>query len=442
MSNKFRFTSERINTAAAPTDKKEAFYRDESTPGLGLRVTANDVRSFIFEASMHGKSMRITIGDIKTWTIKQAQEEARRMMVQVDQGKDPRLEKQLAVKEQEATKKQLRREDVTFGEVWAQYVEEMTNSGQWGQRHIHKHQSVIQVGGQSWQSCKSRKKEAGVLYPMTKVSMSGLTVEFLLTLIEREQKGRPSAMAQAVRMLRAFNAWAQDHTDYKNLIDQSIFTSKRMKDRTPKAKARQDVLRRAQIADWFALINRIGNHNHRVYIQMLLLTGARRAEIASLQWSNINWTLREMVIRDKNETSGEDIGFRTIPLTPYVETLLKSLRRQAGSDWVFPNRRKDNDSYMVGGDGVYRQLFEDSEVEYVTFHGLRRSFRTLSEYVGMPSGVAAQIMGHKPSAVQEKHYTVRDTEFLQTWAAKFEEWLLQEAGMTPPAAGSTLRLVA
>ena len=43
----------------------------------------------------------------------------------------------------------------------------------------------------------------------------------------------------------------------------------------------------------------------------------------------------------------------------------------------------------------------------MTLHGLRRSFKSLTEWLEVPVGVVAQIQGHKPSATAEKHYTVR-----------------------------------
>lgn len=39
----------------------------------------------------------------------------------------------------------------------------------------------------------------------------------------------------------------------------------------------------------------------------------------------------------------------------------------------------------------------------LTLHGLRRSFGTLAEWVECPAGISTQIMGHKPTAIAEKH---------------------------------------
>ena len=68
-------------------------------------------------------------------------------------------------------------------------------------------------------------------------------------------------------------------------------------------------------------------------------------------------------------------------------------------------------------------------LDHVTLHGLRRTFASLAEWVEMPLGVAAQIMGHKPSATAERHYINRPLELLALWHGKYEAWILAEAGV-------------
>ena len=48
----------------------------------------------------------------------------------------------------------------------------------------------------------------------------------------------------------------------------------------------------------------------------------------------------------------------------------------------------------------------------------------------MPAGVVAQLMGHKPSATAEKHYTVRPLDLLRLHHEKIEAWILKEAGVS------------
>lgn len=59
-------------------------------------------------------------------------------------------------------------------------------------------------------------------------------------------------------------------------------------------------------------------------------------------------------------------------------------------------------------------------------------FGTLAEWVECPAGIAAQIMGHKPSATAEKHYRVRSLDLLRKWHTKIEAWILDQAGIELP----------
>lgn len=50
------------------------------------------------------------------------------------------------------------------------------------------------------------------------------------------------------------------------------------------------------------------------------MTGARREEVAGLQWADIDFQWGSMTIHDKVE------GERTVPLTPHVKSLLLALQ--------------------------------------------------------------------------------------------------------------------
>jgi integrase len=178
------------------------------------------------------------------------------------------------------------------------------------------------------------------------------------------------------------------------------------------------------------------------YLQALLLTGARREEMAGLQWVDVDFKWGSLKIRDKVD------GHRVIPLTPYLQSLLQDLQRrnsiappirrlrtleQRGerwkpSPWVF--------SSPTAGGGKIREprpahadALAAAGLPHLTLHGLRRSFGTLSEWIEMPSGICAQIMGHKPSAIAEKHYRRRPIDLLRMWLAKYEAWVLEQAGI-------------
>jgi integrase len=79
-------------------------------------------------------------------------------------------------------------------------------------------------------------------------------------------------------------------------------------------------------------------------------------------------------------------------------------------------------------------------IDDLTIRGLRRSFKSLTEWLEIPAGVEAQIMGHKPSATAEKHYTVRPLDLLRVHHEKIEARILEQAGIVFDAKGAPGKL--
>ena len=105
-----------------------------------------------------------------------------------------------------------------------------------------------------------------------------------------------------------------------------------------------------------------------------------------------------MKIKDKIE------GERIIPLTPYVSEILRGLATTlkistAEANWVFVSNSASG--RLVEPRSAHNRALNDAKLPHLSVHGLRRSFGTLAEWVEAPTGVVAQIMGHKPSALVE-----------------------------------------
>src|SRR5476649_425775 len=127
------FTAERVADFECELGKQQSIFWDAKAPGLGLRVTAANARSYIFETRLNGKTLRITIGDTRTWPLAKAQAEAQRYKAQTDQGIDPRQVKAEHLAAQEAAaataSASAMRDSVTLGEVWSLYVAERSRCG-------------------------------------------------------------------------------------------------------------------------------------------------------------------------------------------------------------------------------------------------------------------------------------------------------------------------
>ena len=157
-------------------------------------------------------------------------------------------------------------------------------------------------------------------------------------------------------------------------------------------------------------------------------------EVLGLRWEDVNTKWKGISIRDKVE------GTREIPATPYVLQLLAALPRR--NEWVFSSPTSA-DGRLTEPNNAHTRACQIAGLDNLTPHGLRRSFKSLTEWLEIPAGVVAQIMGHKPSATAEKHYTVRPLDLLRLHHEKIEAWILEQAGVQfdAKAAPGALRVV-
>ncbi len=398
--------------------KAQAFLRDSKAPGLRVRVTNTGAKSFVFEAKLNRQTIRRTIGDVRAWTIEAARAEANRLRVTLDAGQDPReLERQ----EQEAkaaSKAAAAVQAVTVGEVWKAYMAE--RKPHWGERHYQDHLSLSDAGGEPFKRGKGTTKP-GPLHSLMALPLRDLTAPAVEAWADREAQTRPTQARLAWRCLKVFLTWCAEQPQYAPVMHgDNPAKTKRARQSLGKPAAKTDVLQRGQLSAWFSAVQQIQNPAISAYCQILLLTGARPGEVMTLRWEDINTQWKGIAIRDKVE------GEREIPLTPYVHHLLSGLPRR--NEWVFSSPTSAS-GYLTEPTHAHDRACKSVGIDDLTFHGLRRSFKSLTEWLEIPAGVVAQIMGHKPSATAEKHYTVRPIDLLRIHHEKIEAWILEQAGI-------------
>ena len=436
---KKNFTSEVIATYKCKAGKSQSIFWDAKTTGLGLRVTSSGAKSYVFETSLNNKTIRTTIGDVSTYSIKAAQTEATRLKSMTDKGVDPRqvkadqiasdLAKVQAKKDKDATTAlQQKMESVTVGEAWLVYVKERSASKidgklEWGDRHKEHLASFVQAGGVK-RKRGSRPNQPnitreGILYPLMNMRLVDLDSKAVSTWLDKEIAKAPTSTAKAFSALRAFLTWCSKKDDYSAVTHSQACKSDEVKNKVPSSKIKEnDSLRRAYIKPWFESVQKIGNPIISAYLQGLLLTGARRNELAGLRWQDVDFKGKSISIRDKVE------GERTIPLTPYMEYLINPLARR--NEFVFSSLTSK--SKRIEEPRIpHKKALTIAGLPNLSLHGLRRSFATLAEWVEVPAGIVAQIMGHKPSAIAEKHYIQRELDLLHLWHVRIEAWILEEA---------------
>ncbi|SET46982.1 Phage integrase family protein [Nitrosomonas marina] len=428
--DKVTLTSVRVDNLKCPEGKTRVYLWDKETKGFGIIATAGGSKSFIFQSKIHGKSVRITIGHVKVWSIPDARSEARRLQVLIDKGIDPRQEAAEKRKIAEFSRSESKRKSMLVSEAWNAYLSYQKDKMQrhhiergkkWGERHLRDHENLSQIGGEIKKRGGGITKQ-GVLFPLLQMNMVEINAVVLKDWLKQEAPIRSNNARQGFEMFRAFWRWCATYPEYASIIDIQAVESKELRDEIPSRKSKKfDVLQRAHLPIWFKAVRDINNPAISAYLQGLLLLGCRREELAWLRWEDVDFQWNSLWIKDKVYEEG-----RKIPLTPYFCSLIAALPRR--NEWVFSSPTSSS-GRIVEPRIPHNRALSIAGLPSLTLHGLRRTFASLAEWVEMPRGVIAQIMGHAPSATAERHYIDRPLELLAVWHGKYEKWILEQAGI-------------
>ncbi len=427
-------TAGAIERLTCRTDTKaQAFLRDTKVPGLRVRVTNTGAKSFVFEAKLNRQTIRRTIGDVRVWSIDKARTEARRLAVMLDNGDDPRELERLEREQKAAQEAERIAQCVTVEDAWSRYLIEgkPAKKDAWKPRYRADLEAMAAPGGEP----KKRGKGLtlpGPLYPLLSMRLADVNEDALKQWFDTTALRSKHQAARALRMFQGFMRWCSARKEFRELADRDATKAPAIAESLPRLKRRTDALEAAQVKGWWRGVEQLHNRTASIYLRALLLTGARREELAALQWSAVDLQWRKLTLADKVEDT------RVIPLTPYLAQLLATLPRSRG--FVFASASKAG--RLTDTRASHAQALKSAGINHLTIHGLRRSFSLLGEAAGAPAGAIAQIMGHKPSATAEG-YRPRSMDALRPFAEQIEAHILAQAGVKfdPKAEPGKLRAV-
>ena len=269
---KIRLTAARIATFTCEPGKAQDFLWCEEAPGLAVRVTptrkgkVEPTKTFIFQGKLKRQVIRISIGDIATYSIKDAQRIANKYRSEIDSGHDPRILREqalsadLAEREErakadaaaraEAAALELR-ERITLCVAWGEYV--LEKQGGWSIHHLNAHNKLIQAGGSPKKRGKGETK-AGPLASLAPVPLVSLSYDRIEKWAKEEAVTRPASARLALRLLKAFLNWCAEHKDYAALVSGNPASSKKVAKAVGKPKVKKDVLQKEQLKAWFSAV--------------------------------------------------------------------------------------------------------------------------------------------------------------------------------------------
>ena len=389
-----KLTKAIVDKAELPVGKDQVFYRDNQLKGFALRVTASGSKSFIVEKNIGNKIRRITLGKYGALTVEQARKEAQKMIGQIATGVDPIAEK-LAAKMNE----------ITLNEVFEDY----TNARK-SLKHntLYNYKRVLTIAFASW----------------GKKSLISITKDKVAKHHDKLGKEHGEAYANlAMRLLRAlFNFAAGQYEDAqgKSLITENPVKRLSQTRAWYRVERRQTFIKSHELAPWYVGVQQLQNKTLRDYLLLLILTGLRRQEAATLRWDQVDLTAKTLTVLDtKNHES------HTLPLSNYLYELLSSCSLRKINDYVFPGTGAAG--HIIEPRKQMVHVTKASGVHF-TVHDLRRTFITIAEGLDISAYALKRLMNHKMNGDITADYIVTDVERLRKPMQQITDYILKCMG--------------
>lgn len=360
-----RITKTSADALAAST--RDAFLWDDQLRGFGLRATPNGSRSYVFQYRMGGRespSRRYTIGRHGSpWTPQSARREAERVAMLVHQGIDP-------VQADHERRRQA--VDLAF-ESYADTFVDLYLKKRWKQWPLGA--GVL------------RREAVPVLRrkPLPSIKRSDLS------LIWDRLADRPAVARLTHATLRKLFRWAVSRGDLERSPLEGV-------DPPPPVAARDRVLSDDELAMIWRGCDELG-YPFGNLLRLLVLTGQRREEVASLDWRELKraeelWTLP--AARAKNGRP------HLVPLS--LQAIGQLDRIAGGVEWPgsglvfstngktafsgFSKAKRRLDEYLA------RAIEQGGVVEHWRVHDLRRTVATNLQRLGVRFEVTEAVLNH------------------------------------------------
>lgn len=366
--------------------KTQTFFRDNDLKGFALRITSGGVKSFIVETRINGKVKRVTIGKYGNLTVEEARKQAKSLLGSVARGDDPIAEKK--------TKKV---HAMTLQQVLNDYLKARKDLKP---RTLNDYQCVLHEVVPDWLD----------------KPLINITREMIAKRHTKHGQANSKARANnAMRVLRAIFNYAM--YEYQDGNGHPIITINPVKYLSHtrawyRVDRKQTVIKPHQLADWYkAVIVLVETDNYRNallwhdYFLLLLFTGMRKMEAASLRWEDIDLKSKTITLQD---TKNHEI--HTLPMSDFVYELMERRSRNKNSEFVFPAESKTG--YIYEPKKAVNSVVELSGVPF-TLHDLRRTFATIADSLDLPAYALKRLLNHKMNNDVTAGYIMKDLERLR-----------------------------
>ena len=364
-------------------------------PGFALRVGETGAKSYVLRYRVGGRQRRATIGSAAVITLAEARARARKLVDQARAGIDPveanrsRHQGTVAIVVEEYAERHLRRN---------------LRSGAWAEARL-KRDVVAAWGERSIQSIAKRD---------------------VVALIDSIHDRAPVSANRTLQLIKALMNWCVK----RSILEVNAAAGV---DLPCRELPRERTLDETEIAAVWQAFETMG-HPFGDLGRLLLLTAARRGELAGATWNEIDLEREVWHLPASRVKAGAP---HTLPLVPKVLKILEAIPRIAGSDLVFPSGRAGSFTPIAGFSRTLKTAHVLSGTSGWTWHDLRRSARSHLSRIGVRPDIAERVLGHLVGSKLVRtydHYNFAGEvrQALLLWSAELERIVAGEAAKIVP----------
>jgi integrase len=373
-----KFTAQNVDKAPGPSDGKSyVIHLDTEVHGLGLRVGQTGSRNWILNYRARGLGRRLTIGSAADWPISLAREEARRLNRLIDQGHDPLAEREALLKAPSVTDLVGRwREEAAPKKRERSRQEDESLLAQW---------IIPELG----RKLVAEVKRADIEKLHNKITKTGAPVRANRTI------------ALLSRLFNLAIRWEMRPDNPAQRIE-----------RNPE-EPRHRYLNADELVRLFAAMEKHPNRQGVDIIRLLALTGARRGEVLTMQWNDLD--LQAGVWRKPAATTKQRRIHR-IPLNEQAKQLL--IRNKLAASGKAAANGRDLSAYVFAsrhGGGpvrdikhVWSALCRAAELTDLHLHDLRHSYASLLASSGYSLPLIGALLGHSQASTTQRYAHLLD----------------------------------
>jgi integrase len=173
-----------------------------------------------------------------------------------------------------------------------------------------------------------------------------------------------------------------------------------------KTERRQSLIREHELKAWYDAVKDYPNPVVRDALLLLLLTGCRKNEVLTLQWSDVDMKGKTFTIK---ATVAKNHREHTLPMSDAVLDVFKRRETARENEWIFPGQRSKE--HITELHRPVEILTGKSEVKFC-IHDLRRTFTSLAEQE-VSYAVLKRLLNHYTGNDVTAGYLIISTEQLR-----------------------------